>query len=49
MPDLAPWALEPEDPMLFSTPCRAIGLSDASQDVNDPVALGSSTGGARDA
>lgn len=46
MPDFAPWTLEPDDPILFSTPCSAMGLSDASQEVNDPVALGSSTGDA---
>jgi hypothetical protein len=34
---------------LLSTPCSAIGLSDASHEVNDPEALGSNTGGAGDA
>lgn len=42
MPDLAPEALDPEAPMLFSTPCRAIGLSLASHEVSDPVARASS-------
>jgi hypothetical protein len=46
MPELAPGALEPDDPMLFRTPCRATGLSDANQDVSDPVALASSGDGA---
>jgi len=46
MPELAPGALEPDVPMLFKTPCRAIGLSEANQDVSDPVALASSGDGA---
>jgi hypothetical protein len=32
--------------MLFKTPWSAIGLSDANQDVSDPVALASSGDGA---
>ena len=39
IPELAPGALLPEDPMLFSTPWRAIGLSVATKLSSDPVAL----------
>ena len=46
MPELAPGTLAPDDPMLFRTAWSAIGLSDANQDVSDPVALASSGDGA---
>ena len=46
IPELAPGTLDPEAPMLLRTPCKAIGLSEANQDVKDPVALASSGDGA---
>lgn len=37
-PGNAPGAFEPFAPMLFSTPCSAAGLSDASHESSEPVA-----------
>ena len=37
MPALAPGALDPVDPILFSTPCSATGLSLAMKFASEPV------------
>lgn len=40
-PDAAPGTLDPVEPMLFSTPCNAMGLSAAMKLESEPVARSS--------
>jgi len=40
-PDAAPGTLDPVEPILFSTPCNAIGLSEAMKLESEPVARSS--------